>query len=45
MLVFEDLGVQRMTRCAQAKQDMHGRIRCNGAAAKSGLNAVIPRSA
>lgn len=45
LIVFEDLGVQRMTRRAKPKQDEHGRFLRNGAAAKSGLNAAILRSA
>ncbi|MGC8808526.1 MAG: RNA-guided endonuclease InsQ/TnpB family protein, partial [Thiomonas sp.] len=45
LIVFEDLGVQRMTRRAKPKQDEHGRWQRNGAAAKSGLNAAILRSA
>ncbi|SCC93020.1 transposase [Thiomonas sp. X19] len=45
LIVFEDLGVQRMTRRARPKQDEHGRHVRNGAAAKSGLNAAILRSA
>lgn len=41
MIVFEDLGVQRMTRRARPKQDESGRWVRNGAAAKSGLDAPI----
>ena len=41
MIVFEDLGVQRMTRRARPKQDASGRWMRNNAAAKSGLNAGI----
>jgi putative transposase len=45
LIVFEDLGVQRMTRRAKVKQDAQGRFLRNGAAAKSGLTAAILRSA
>ncbi|SCC93027.1 transposase [Thiomonas sp. X19] len=45
LIVFEDLGVQRMTRRARPQQDADGRYVRNGAAAKSGLNAAILRSA
>ncbi|MHB1702246.1 MAG: RNA-guided endonuclease InsQ/TnpB family protein, partial [Acidobacteriaceae bacterium] len=45
LIVFEDLGVQRMTRRAKPQQDEQGRYLPNGAAAKSGLNAAILRSA
>jgi putative transposase len=45
LIVFEDLDVQRMTRRAKPEQDEHGRWQRNGAAAKSGLNAAILRSA
>lgn len=44
LLVFEDLGVQRMTRRAKPKQGEQGRYLRNGARAKSGLNAAILRS-
>ncbi len=45
LLVFEGLGVQRMTRRAKPRQDANGKWQRNGAAAKSGLNAAILRSA
>ena len=45
MIVFEDLGVQRMTRRAKPKRDETGHYVRNGVAAKSGLNVAILRSA
>jgi putative transposase len=45
LLVFEALGVQRMTKKPKPRQDENGRWLCNGARAKAGLNAGILRSA
>ena len=45
LIVFEDLGVQRMTRAPRARKSAAGRFEPNGAAAKTGLNAAILRSA
>lgn len=45
LLVFEDLGVQRMTRRPAPQQDEQGRYRPNRAAAKAGLNKAILASA
>lgn len=41
LIVFEALGVQRMTRRPRAKQDEQGRWIKNGARAKGGLNRAI----
>lgn len=41
LIVFEALGVQRMTRKPKAKQIESGRWEKNGARAKAGLNRVI----
>lgn len=41
LIVFEALGVQRMTRRPKAKQDANGRWVRNGACAKAGLNRSI----
>ena len=45
LLVFEALGVQRMSKKPKPKQDANGRWLRNGARAKAGLNAGILRSA
>ena len=45
LLVFEALGVQRMTRRPKAKQDEQGRWLKNNACAKAGLNRAILASA
>lgn len=45
LLVFEALGVQRMTRRPKARRDAQGRWEKNGAAAKAGLNRGILHSA
>lgn len=45
LIVFEALGVQRMTRKPKAKQDGTGRWIKNGARAKAGLNKAILASA
>lgn len=45
LIVFEALGVQRMTRKPKAKQDEQGRWTKNGARAKAGLNRSILASA
>lgn len=45
LIVFEALGVQRMTRRPKAKQDENGRWQRNGAVAKAGLNRAILSSA
>lgn len=45
LIVFEALGVQRMTKKPKAKQDESGRWEKNGARAKTGLNRAILGSA
>jgi putative transposase len=45
LIIFEDLGVQRMTASPKARQDAQGQYLANGARAKAGLNAAILRSA
>lgn len=45
LIVFEALGVQRMTKKPKAKQDEQGRWTKNGARAKAGLNRSILASA
>ncbi len=45
LIVFEALGVQRMTRKPKVKQDEQGRWLRNGARAKAGLNHAILGSA
>lgn len=45
LIVFEALGVQRMTKKAAPKQDENGRWIRNGKAAKAGLNKAILGSA
>ena len=45
LIVFEALGVQRMTAAPKAKQDDQGRWLPNGARAKAGLNKAILGSA
>lgn len=45
LIVFEALGVQRMTKKPNAKQDGNGRWQKNGARAKAGLNKSILASA
>lgn len=45
LIVFEALGVERMTRRAKPKMDENGKWVRNGAAAKSGLNKSILSSA
>ncbi len=41
LIVFEDLGTQRMTRKPKAKQDANGKYLPNRARAKAGLNKSI----
>lgn len=45
LIVFEALGVQRMSRRPKGKQDQNGRWQKNGARAKAGLNKSVLASA